>query len=231
MRRAMSLFFATVLLTVAAALLPQTLSAEEPRVIPAPNLYSNPSDDASYWHVMGLRPGDTLNVRSGPGPAFRIIGVLEEGTPIRNLGCREREGGYWCRIATYDRPRLSGWVNGRYVSDEDEYVEPDGAYRPYPADPSWPGANGYERTGAFNCRFGRDPRLFRCLFGLQRRGTSAEIAIETPDGVVRSLIYRAGRFTSEDGAEVRSRKEGANAVVTIEGVETYFIPDNVVMNW
>ncbi|MCL6706467.1 SH3 domain-containing protein [Pseudomonas sp. R2.Fl] len=211
---------------------------EEPYVVPAPDLYGNSTDDAAIWHILGLPPGQTLNIWSGPGNTFRIIGVLEEGAPVRNLGCRERDGGYWCRVATYDRPRISGWVNGRYVSDD--YIEPgpDGAYPPpvdegyapsYEPPPPRPGR--YDQAGNFNCRFDPDPRLFRCRFGLQRQGTSALIDIETPQGYTRQLQYRAGRFAATDGTEVRSRKQGGEAVVTVGGYESYFVPDDVVLDW
>ena len=196
--------------------------AEEPLVIPAPDIRSRPSDDAAIWHILGLRPGERLNIRSGPGSTFRAIGELQEGDPVRNLGCRERDGQYWCRIATYDRPRISGWVNGRYVSDEFYEPLPPG----FEQDP-----NIFEQTGFFNCRLGREHRLFRCPFGLERRGTSAIIEIGLPDGFVRVLNYRAGRYTSLDGATVRSTKRDGNAIVTVDGIETYVIPDQVILNW
>ncbi|QLF68350.1 SH3 domain-containing protein [Peteryoungia desertarenae] len=196
--------------------------AQEPLVIPAPDVRSQPSDDAAIWHILGLRPGERLNIRSGPGSSFRVIGAVQEGDPVRNLGCRERDGQYWCRIATYDRPRISGWVNGRYVSDE--------FYEPLPPsseqDPSI-----FEQTGFFSCRLGRNQRLFRCPFGLERRGTSAIIEIGLPDGFVRVLSYRAGRYTSLDGATVISTKRDGNAIITVDGIETYVIPDQVILNW
>lgn len=215
-------------------------NAQEPLVIPAPDIQINPSDDAALWHVLGLRPGDVLNIRSAPSPTGRIIGDLEEGEPVRNLGCRERDGGFWCRVSTYGRPRISGWVNGRYISDE--FVEPPPVDMPAPGFSERPrrdpqGRNGgalsgrYDETGAFNCRMEPDPRLYSCPFGILRVGTSAVIDVETPDGFVRQLRYRAGRFTSLDGTETRSRKQGGEALVTVDGAETYNIPDDVVLDW
>ncbi|MBO3762096.1 SH3 domain-containing protein [Ciceribacter sp. L1K22] len=227
---------ATLMLVTTALAAPMT-HAQEPYVVPAPDIYGNSTDDAAIRHILGLTPGQTLNIWSGPGNTFRVIGVLEEGAPVRNLGCRERDGGYWCRVSTYDRPRISGWVNGRYVSDE--YVDPgpggtypppdDGRYpEPYQP-PVMPGR--YDQVGNVNCRFDPDPRLFRCRFGLQRQGTTALIDIQTPQGFTRQLQYRAGRFQSTDGTEVRSRKQGGDAVVTVGGYETYFVPDDVVLDW
>lgn len=71
--------------------------------------------DPYLWHVTGLKPGQQLPVLSGAGPNFRIIHALTEGTPVDMQNCMESRGGYWCRIATVDRPRISGWVDGRYV--------------------------------------------------------------------------------------------------------------------
>lgn len=71
--------------------------------------------DPYLWHVTGLPQGSDLPVLSGAGPNFRIINMLKEGTPIDMQTCSEIRGGYWCRIATYDRPRISGWVDGRFL--------------------------------------------------------------------------------------------------------------------
>jgi hypothetical protein len=71
--------------------------------------------DPYLWHVTGLPQGSDLPVLSGAGPNFRIINTLNEGTPVDRQTCTESRGGYWCRIATYDRPRISGWVDGRFL--------------------------------------------------------------------------------------------------------------------
>lgn len=230
---------ATLMLVTTVLASSDAAAQQQPYVVPAPDLHGNSStDDAAIWHILGLPPGQTLNIWSGPGTTFRIIGVLEEGAPVRNLGCRERDGGYWCRVATYGHRRVSGWVNGRYVSDD--YVEPapggaflppveEGHVLPYEPPRARPGL--YDQAGSLNCRFDPDPRLLRCRFGLQRQGTNALIDIEAPQGFVRQLQYRAGRFTSPDGTEVKSRKQGGDAVVTVGSGETYFVPDNVVLDW
>ncbi|BCH63913.1 hypothetical protein RvVAT039_11290 [Agrobacterium vitis] len=92
-------------------------------VIPAPSVNGQGNGtqggmdfpDPYLWHVTGLKPGQQLPVLSGAGPNFRIIHALTEGTPVDMQNCMESRGGYWCRIATVDRPRISGWVDGRYV--------------------------------------------------------------------------------------------------------------------
>jgi hypothetical protein len=101
------------------------VAAQQPQVIPAPEIGSNaPLMDAYLWHVRGLPPGQRLAVYSGAGPKFRIIYALDEGTPVERLTCKDSRGGYWCRIATVDRPRISGWVDGRFLLEETGFAPP-----------------------------------------------------------------------------------------------------------
>ena len=217
-----------VLIAMATLSSPAVATAQEPLVIPAPNLGGNPSDDAAIWHVYGLIPGDILNIRSGPGTSFRVIGALQEGDPVRNLGCRERDGGFWCRISTYDRRSISVWVNGRYISEE--WLRTAGYQREDDEERVIPGT-AYHATGTLRCETLGDTRITACAFGIVRNGPFAEIDLTFPDGYTRSLTYRAGRFAAKDGSEVRSRKQGGVAVVTVNGEETFHIPDDVVMGW
>jgi hypothetical protein len=113
------LLFATPLFTTPA-------TAQQPQVIPAPDIGGGGlMTDTYLWHVRGLPPGQRLPVYSGAGPKFRIIHALDEGTPIERLSCKDSRGGYWCRIATVDRPRISGWVDGRFLLEETGFAPPD----------------------------------------------------------------------------------------------------------
>lgn len=107
-------------------------------VIPAPGAGGAPQGtpdfpDPYLWHVTGLKPGQQLPVLSGAGPRFRIIHALQEGAPVDMQTCMESQGGYWCRIATVDRPRISGWVDGRYVVKTGG--DPPGTIGGVPVDP------------------------------------------------------------------------------------------------
>lgn len=180
-------------------------------------------DDYAF-HILGLPPGEALAIRSGAGPQFRIIGQLQEGDPVDNAGCMDVNAGYWCRIATVTRPRISGWVNGRYVTDEGSGRPPGGAFGF--------GLEGsaYDAVGPLNCQYGEDGRMSSCDYGIVRNGTSSQLDLTAPDGSRRTLEYRAGRFYGGQGVSgVESRKQGGDAVVTINGNETYYIPDSVVM--
>lgn len=121
---------ATVLLSVI-ALVTSPATAQQPQVIPAPEIGSDGElMDTYLWHVRGLPPGQRLPVHSGAGPNFRVIHALDEGTPIERLSCRDSRGGYWCRVATVDLPRISGWVDGRFLLEEAGFAPPDDVRNP-----------------------------------------------------------------------------------------------------
>jgi uncharacterized protein YraI len=52
---------------------------------------------------------DNLNLRSGPGIGFNVIGALPVGSDVRVLNCRRS----WCRVAWND---TTGYVSRRFVS-------------------------------------------------------------------------------------------------------------------
>lgn len=104
--------------------------AQEPKVIPAPDIDDSTLMDTYLWHVRGLPLGKRLAVHSGAGPNFRVIHALDEGQPIERLSCQDSRGGYWCRIATVDRPRISGWVDGRFLLEETGFAPPDDVRNP-----------------------------------------------------------------------------------------------------
>jgi uncharacterized protein YraI len=54
-------------------------------------------------------PTINLNMRSGPGTPYQVIGVIPAGTPVDVLGCTDR----WCRVSYAGR---TGYANGRYLS-------------------------------------------------------------------------------------------------------------------
>ncbi|MGG7644789.1 SH3 domain-containing protein [Rhodovulum sp. YNF3179] len=70
----------------------------------------------SIVQVTGLRGGDTLNVRSGPGTGNAIVGALTNGTSVRNLGCQMQGNTRWCQIEMMTDMRERGWVAGRYLT-------------------------------------------------------------------------------------------------------------------
>jgi len=69
-----------------------------------------------------------LNVRSGPGPGYRIVDVLRRGEAVEVDYCQ----GSWCAIS---KPGPDGWVSANYLSrgggydddfyDDDDYYDDD----------------------------------------------------------------------------------------------------------
>jgi SH3 domain-containing protein len=55
--------------------------------------------------VLSLRASNRSNVREGPGPAFKILFVVERGTPLSGLSYN----GVWVRVKTDDG--RAGWVH------------------------------------------------------------------------------------------------------------------------
>ena len=86
------------------------------RPLPTPQ---PPVDQGGLVRVVGIGANDTLAVRDGPGSQFAIIGELSPGTRRLRLGnCRLRGTANWCTIATTRSVPISGWVNARYLSED-----------------------------------------------------------------------------------------------------------------
>ncbi len=52
-----------------------------------------------------------LNIRSGPGPEYQVIGVIPSGAPVDVLGCT----GSWCQVNYAGR---MGFASGNYLSGD-----------------------------------------------------------------------------------------------------------------
>ena len=89
---------------------------ELPPVTPPPQ---PPVDQGDLVRVVGIGANDTLAVRDGPGSEYEIIGELSPGTRRLRLGnCRQRGTSNWCTIATTRSVPISGWVNARFLSED-----------------------------------------------------------------------------------------------------------------
>ncbi|MGL4405335.1 MAG: hypothetical protein ACRCT6_06220 [Notoacmeibacter sp.] len=78
-----------------------------------------PVEQGEFVRVVGIGTNDTLAVRGGPGTQFEIIGELSPGTRRLRLGnCRQIGPSNWCTIATTRSVPISGWVNARFLSED-----------------------------------------------------------------------------------------------------------------
>lgn len=66
--------------------------------------------------VTSVAANDVLNVRSGPGTGYRVVGALGNGDRVRNLGCQSEGRSRWCEIEMMTDMRERGWVNSRYLT-------------------------------------------------------------------------------------------------------------------
>lgn len=75
-----------------------------------------PGVSAQIVRVTGLSANDLLNVRSGPGTNYRIIGALANGDRVRQLRCETPGRTTWCEIEMMTDMRERGWVSARYLT-------------------------------------------------------------------------------------------------------------------
>jgi len=71
---------------------------------------------SDMMQVTGVAANDVLNVRSGAGTNFRIVGALGNGDTVRNLGCERQGNSTWCEIEVITDMRQRGWVNARFLA-------------------------------------------------------------------------------------------------------------------
>ena len=75
-----------------------------------------PGPGGDILRVTGISANDVLNVRSGPGTNYRIIGALGNGDRVRRLRCETPGSTTWCEIEMLTDMRERGWVSARYLS-------------------------------------------------------------------------------------------------------------------
>lgn len=98
---------------------------------PAPDFADSLAGGPDFWQVHGLSRGDTLNVRASAASGAAVVGVLDEGDVIRNLGCKMNGSTRWCRIEA--DAGLSGWVSGKYLHESTRAPRPNRPATPPPA--------------------------------------------------------------------------------------------------
>jgi len=97
---------------------------------PAPDFADGLAGGPDFWQVHGLSRGDTLNVRASASSGARVLGVLDEGDVIQNLGCKMNGATRWCRVD--DQAGLSGWVSGKYLHESTRAPKPPRPVTPPP---------------------------------------------------------------------------------------------------
>lgn len=76
----------------------------------------NSTGGTDLMRVTGIASNEVLNVRSGPGTRYNVVGALSNGTKLRNLRCVSAGSSRWCEIEMLTDMRERGWVSARYLS-------------------------------------------------------------------------------------------------------------------
>lgn len=69
-----------------------------------------------FWEVVGVPPGDKLNIRSGPSTQYTIVARAPNGKSLRNLGCQGHGDARWCHVQTRNG-KHDGWASGAYLRE------------------------------------------------------------------------------------------------------------------
>ena len=116
-------------------------------------------------------PVTNLNMRSGPGTAYQVLGVIPAGAPVAVLGC----DGSWCQVNYAGR---IGYANGSYLGGQSRavIVAPGAAYASAGGDGYGPGA-AYASAGGYGYGYGsRRPFGYGAMAGMRAtadmRGTA-----------------------------------------------------------
>ncbi|WP_226550797.1 SH3 domain-containing protein [Celeribacter naphthalenivorans] len=92
---------------------------------------------ANYRADYKVKPGVTLNARSGPGTGYRAVTAYAPGTPLTALG----HSGGWVKVSAHGAAPL--WVSGSYLVPVQQ-TAPDGLLvvpqaKPDPSKPAFEG--------------------------------------------------------------------------------------------
>ncbi|SDE59089.1 SH3 domain-containing protein [Paracoccus isoporae] len=88
------------------------------------------AEGPDLWQVAGAGAG--LNIRSEPTQAAEVLARVENGTSLRNRGCKPVGETSWCEVETTSGTPVSGWAANSYLRAPTEPVEAD----PPPASPA-----------------------------------------------------------------------------------------------
>ena len=82
-----------------------------------PDFADGLSGGPDFWKVSGVAQSEKLNLQAGPSTSQEVVGEVDNGTLLRNLGCKMEAGVRWCRVATVTdgSEKVEGWVAGRYL--------------------------------------------------------------------------------------------------------------------
>jgi hypothetical protein len=87
----------------------------------------------------------------------------------------------------------------------------------------------YHATSMIRCVAEPNKPMSSCNAGVIRRGSSATVHVDTPDGGERTILFRNGKAVSSDSeAGIYAERKGDTNVVRIGTAEVYEIPDALI---
>jgi Bacterial SH3 domain len=146
-----------------------------------------------YYEVVDVSKGKHLNIRTRPSLKATVLGGAATGTKLKNLGCKDGDGGRWCNIET--EAGLKGYSFGRYLR-EAPGVAADAAPPP-PAKPA------RFAVGTLKCERNNGSPVVDCAYGVLRLSpTMSRVQITWPDATKRMFGIYGGAASSADGPVV-----------------------------
>jgi len=186
-------------------------------LLPAGDFADSLSGGPDYWEVTDVN--SRLRLRAGPSAGHGVIGALDNGEVVRNLGCRLAGDERWCRIEALGGGG-QGWVAGRYLREG--------------ATPERLGAEGdgqrFDLTGQLPCSPVPGQPTTSCTFGVIRedRPGHAGLWIDIGGESERYFLFEDGEPVHSNGAgEITVERLGDLQLLRLGG-ERYEIPDAVI---
>lgn len=189
-------------------------------LLPASDFADGLSGGPDYWRVEGVK--SRLRLRAGPSPDHGVVGALDNGEVVRNLGCRRDGETRWCRVETLGEGQ-KGWAAGRFLRE--------GAP---PRAPDRRGLEGngqrFDATGQLPCAPQAGQPTTACDFGVirERRPGYAGLWISIGEEVERYFLFEAGKPVHSNGSGDIAVERLGNLQLLRLGEERYEVPDAVI---
>jgi hypothetical protein len=183
-----------------------------------------------YWEVSWQGGAAPTHLREGPSPLERSLLTLPTGTPLKDLGCVDGDGGErWCRVQVLNGNSERGWVRR-------EQLRPS-KYRGGRLPQSAGAAAAietlrYDAIGTVRCSAPTDAVDASCTFRLVRDDDGATLLLANPARIskapLRVIRFEAGEFSTRDGSLVWSEAADDGWLVAVDGNEYYLLERETV---